>query len=67
MPPAPIASPCIRVCSVNPKTNWCEGCYRTLKEIVGWSRMTPDERDRVMADLPERAEQAASRLAGAQS
>ena len=59
--PVPIASPCIRICSINPKTSWCEGCHRTLKEIAGWSRLAPEERDRVMAELPARAAEMAAR------
>jgi|GEM_PF-506617 len=61
--PTPIHSPCIRVCSINPKTSWCEGCYRTLKEIAGWSRLTPDERERIMRELPARGADMAARKA----
>lgn len=50
----PTASPCIRVCSVNPKTGWCEGCYRTLKEIASWGRLSEEEREAVTTDLPRR-------------
>lgn len=49
-----IATPCINVCQVSGRTGWCEGCFRTLKEIAGWRRMTDAERDAVMADLPNR-------------
>ena len=51
---APIRSPCIRVCAVSPKTGYCEGCYRTLKEIAGWGRLTPEQREEIMAVLPAR-------------
>lgn len=61
----PIASPCIRVCSVNPKTSWCDGCMRTLKEIATWSRMSDAERDAVTADLERRRGVAAARLSPA--
>lgn len=50
----PISSPCILVCAVDPKTGWCQGCFRTLKEIAGWTRMAPEEREHVMRLLPER-------------
>lgn len=52
----PMSTPCVRVCCVSPKTNWCEGCFRTLKEIATWGRMTPDERVLIEAALPERKE-----------
>lgn len=51
---APIKSPCIQVCVVDPATGWCEGCYRNLAEIGGWVRFSADERDRVMRLLPAR-------------
>jgi predicted Fe-S protein YdhL (DUF1289 family) len=30
------------------------GCYRRLNEVAGWSKMTPEARDIVMAELPSR-------------
>lgn len=32
----------------------CLGCFRTLDEVAGWSRLSPQDRDRVMAELPAR-------------
>lgn len=29
-------SPCINICQMNAHTGWCEGCYRTIDEIVQW-------------------------------
>lgn len=55
----PIPSPCIRICSVNPNTKHCDGCYRTLPEIAKWSRLSEEERDAIMADLPLRADRIA--------
>lgn len=51
---APIKSPCVKICVVDPATGWCEGCFRTLQEIGGWMRFSPEERDRIMAALRER-------------
>lgn len=51
---APIKSPCIQVCIVDPATGLCEGCYRSLKEIGGWMRYSEEERDRVLQALPAR-------------
>lgn len=53
-PPRAIATPCIKVCIVDPESSLCLGCYRTLMEIGGWSRLAEDERARLMAELPER-------------
>jgi len=53
-PPAPIRTPCVQVCAVDGASGLCLGCFRTLSEIAGWSRLTPEERDRLMAELPGR-------------
>jgi hypothetical protein len=52
--PEPIPSPCIKVCELDPATSVCRGCKRTLDEIARWGIMTPEERARVMAELPNR-------------
>ncbi len=54
--PAPIASPCLRVCMVDGRSRHCVGCYRTLPEIAGWSRLTDAERQAIMQALPARGE-----------
>ncbi len=51
-----IRSPCNDVCQLDRKSGWCLGCGRTGPEIAAWPRITDDERDRVMALLPERLE-----------
>lgn len=53
-PPKAIATPCIKVCIVDPESSLCLGCYRTLTEIGGWARLPEDERTRLMAELPAR-------------
>lgn len=50
-----IVSPCIRVCAIDGRSGLCVGCHRSLKEIAGWSRLSPGERDAIMAALPRRA------------
>jgi predicted Fe-S protein YdhL (DUF1289 family) len=52
--PAPILSPCIQVCAIDPVTGLCAGCGRTLDEIARWSSMSEQERARVMQQLPAR-------------
>jgi uncharacterized protein len=53
---APIVeSPCVKTCIVDPGSRLCVGCLRTIDEITAWSRMTPEERQAVMAALPTRA------------
>ena len=55
-PPAPIKTPCIKVCVVDGESGLCLGCYRTLAEIARWSRLSDAEREAVMAELPGRTE-----------
>jgi uncharacterized protein len=47
-------TPCIAVCIIDPKTNLCLGCGRTLPEIARWSQMDSAERQAVMAQLSTR-------------
>ena len=65
-----VDSPCVKICLLHPETRVCIGCYRTLDEIGRWSAMTPEERIRIMAELPARRPEQhrrggrAARLAG---
>jgi uncharacterized protein len=52
--PAPIKTPCVQVCVVDPETGLCLGCHRTLPEVAAWARFTDDERERILAELPAR-------------
>ena len=56
-PPRAIATPCIKVCVVDGESGLCMGCYRQLSEVAGWTRLTDDERARIMAELPARRAQ----------
>jgi uncharacterized protein len=49
-----IETPCIAVCMIDPRTNLCFGCGRTLPEIARWHRMESAERLSLMAELPAR-------------
>lgn len=53
-PPAPIKTPCIKVCVVDGESGLCLGCYRKLNEVAAWGRLTDEERDRILEELPER-------------
>ena len=55
---ARVSSPCIRVCTLDPETGLCEGCGRTRAEIASWDRIPEEERQRIMAELPERMREA---------
>ncbi len=59
-----IDSPCIKICVIHPEAKICVGCYRSGDEIAIWSRLTPEARRAVMADLPERAKTLTQRRGG---
>jgi predicted Fe-S protein YdhL (DUF1289 family) len=50
-----VKSPCVNVCRMSDVTGYCEGCFRTIDEIAGWSQFSDDEKRRVLAALPARA------------
>jgi len=47
-------SPCVRVCAIDAHTGLCTGCGRTLEEIAGWTKMTDEERERIISTLSDR-------------
>src|SRR5262245_17974063 len=49
-----IASPCNKICVVDPHAALCVGCGRSLDDIAGWVRFSPEERTRIIAELPGR-------------
>lgn len=49
-----IASPCIKICVIQPESRLCTGCHRSIEEITAWSRMSPAARETVIAELPGR-------------
>ena len=56
-------SPCVNLCNFNPFLGQCDGCFRTLDEIGGWSTFSPEQKREVLAKLKERraAAEAAAR------
>jgi predicted Fe-S protein YdhL (DUF1289 family) len=49
-----IASPCTKVCIIDPRSGLCRGCGRTLDEVARWTSFSDSERDRIMSELPQR-------------
>jgi uncharacterized protein len=44
-------SPCIGVCRLDPVTQVCAGCSRTIGEIVAWPDLPEAERRAIVARL----------------
>lgn len=59
-----IDSPCVKLCVIHPEARICAGCHRTIDEITAWSRLSSEDRTRIMAELPERAPLLAQRRGG---
>ena len=59
-----IESPCEKICVLHRAVGICIGCHRTGEEIARWSGMSPEERRRVMAELPGRGSLLTSRKGG---
>ena len=56
---APVKSPCNSVCRLDPRTGWCEGCWRTIDEIAAWSALSDDAKRAVLSQLKQRKAQTA--------
>ena len=59
-----IESPCIKICVIHPQSRLCTGCLRSIDEIGAWSRMKPEIRREIVAELPSRAGQITQRRGG---
>ena len=57
-----IASPCNKVCVVDPERRQCIGCWRTLEEIAGWPSMTDEEQLAVLKQVEQRRSISRSRM-----
>jgi uncharacterized protein len=49
-----VPSPCINVCRMDAASGLCQGCFRTIDEIAGWSRASDDQRLTILAAVDKR-------------
>lgn len=47
-------SPCVNLCKLDAERRWCTGCWRSLDEIVTWSRLSEQDKQNVWQALPVR-------------
>ena len=59
-----VESPCVKLCVIHPEERICTGCYRSIDEITGWARKSPEERRAIMEELPSRAPRLKKRRGG---
>lgn len=39
-----VVSPCVKLCKIDKQTELCQGCLRTIDEIVVWSKATNSQK-----------------------
>ncbi|MCB1888346.1 MAG: DUF1289 domain-containing protein [Rhodocyclaceae bacterium] len=49
-----VASPCINLCRMDPQTGTCEGCHRTIEEIMVWAQASDDRRRSILREVERR-------------
>ena len=59
-----VDSPCIKICVIHPEERLCIGCYRSIEEIATWSRLSPEDRQTITADLAGRSAKLTRRRGG---
>ena len=55
---APVPSPCVSICHMNEATGLCEGCFRTIDEIMAWGALAENAKRGVWARIEQRAQEA---------
>ena len=46
-------TPCVRRCTLDRK-NLCQGCFRTLDEIIAWHDADDTDRQKILAEARDR-------------
>lgn len=54
----PPPSPCTKVCSIDHRTGWCLGCFRTGEEIGAWPALDTAGKQALLERLADRRRQA---------
>ena len=49
-----VPSPCVSICRMDPASELCEGCFRTLDEIALWGRMEEKSKREVWKQIGQR-------------
>tara|TARA_B110000503_G_C6927214_1_gene321210 strand:- start:23 stop:169 length:147 start_codon:yes stop_codon:yes gene_type:complete len=44
-------SPYLNICKIDPKSNICLGCGRSIKEISDWINLDDEEKEKLLSDL----------------
>ena len=49
-----LPSPCVSVCTMNPQSGLCHGCFRSLQEIANWAMNSPEEQRVIWQQVAKR-------------
>ena len=49
-----VPSPCVSVCRMNERSGLCEGCWRTLDEIIAWGTTDDQARRAIWSSIAQR-------------
>jgi predicted Fe-S protein YdhL (DUF1289 family) len=52
--PSPVQSPCISVCRIDPASDLCVGCLRSLDEIACWAALDDTARRDILRAVAHR-------------
>lgn len=61
-----IDSPCVRNCCLD-KQDICMGCFRSLAEIIQWTSVDKETRERVLKNCQERKSQQIGNIVNSKS
>lgn len=54
--PGAVLSPCVSLCKMNRETGLCDGCLRTIEEIIAWNEADDDFKRAVWVEVRRREE-----------
>lgn len=49
-----VPSPCVSICQTDPRDDTCIGCARHIDEIRDWPILSAEEKQAILAQLPDR-------------
>lgn len=50
----PLPSPCINICTMDPASGLCQGCLRTIPEIIAWGQASETEKRAMWREIQRR-------------
>jgi predicted Fe-S protein YdhL (DUF1289 family) len=51
---APVPSPCVGICRMDEASGLCAGCYRSIEEIIAWSKADDGAKRGIWREIKQR-------------